>query len=126
LIGYILLTGTYFVSALIQFSNKRTFLAYSLIIPTIVNLGLNRALIPLYGLTGSMYATMAAYGLYFGGLLWYNKRLIRRNTYRVVTRATEMGETAPQKQPVMGKNQTLSNVLVASSNTKQRSEHFES
>lgn len=125
LIGYILLTGTYFVSALIQFSQKRTFLAYSLVVPATVNLALNRFLIPKFGLAGSMYATIAAYALYFGGMLWYNARLVRRLTYLPATRTVEMGLETPKKSLGIDQNQTLSNVSVATPNTEQSTEHFE-
>lgn len=81
LVGYILLTGTYFLSALIQFHNKRTFLAYSLVIPAVANIALNRLLVPHYKLYGSLYATITAYTLYFIGMLWYNIRLTHQLSY---------------------------------------------
>jgi O-antigen/teichoic acid export membrane protein len=99
LVGYILLTGTYFLSALIQFHNKRRFLAYSLVIPAVVNLALNRLLVPQYKLYGSLYATITAYALYFGGMLWYNMRLTRQLSYVPARRVVEEKENIfPQGQ----------------------------
>lgn len=100
LVGYILLTGTYFLSALIQFHNRRAFLAYSLVIPATVNLALNRVLVPRYQLYGSMYATIAAYSVYFGGLLWYNVRLTQQlgNYIPAHQIENETGNLFPQGQ----------------------------
>jgi O-antigen/teichoic acid export membrane protein len=99
LVGYILLTGTYFLSALIQFHNKRRFLAYSLVIPATVNLALNRLLVPNYQLYGSLYATITAYALYFGGMLWYNLRLTRQLSYVPAKRVLDQKEISfPQGQ----------------------------
>lgn len=92
LVGYILLTGTYFLSALIQFHNKRRFLAYSLVVPAVVNLALNRLLVPHYKLYGSLYATITAYALYFGGMLAYNMRLTRQLSYLPAQRIAEEKE----------------------------------
>jgi O-antigen/teichoic acid export membrane protein len=99
LVGYILLTGTYFLSALIQFHNKRRFLAYSLVIPAVVNLALNRLLVPQYKLYGSLYATITAYALYFGGMLWYNMRLTGQLSYMPARRVVDEKENLfPQGQ----------------------------
>jgi O-antigen/teichoic acid export membrane protein len=99
LVGYILLTGTYFLSALIQFHNKRRFLAYSLVIPAVVNLALNRLLVPQYKLYGSLYATITAYALYFGGMLWYNLRLTGQLSYMPARRVVDETEKrAPQRE----------------------------
>lgn len=78
LMGYVLLTGTYFTTALIQFYKKTYFLMIALCLPALCNLALNIVLIPIFSIHGCVSATLISYALYFAVTLWYNKRLQSR------------------------------------------------
>lgn len=77
LAGHIFLLGSYFAASFIQFHKKTYFLAASFCIPALLNIIFNILLIPHYKIYGCTIATMAAYGIYFVIILWYNKRLQR-------------------------------------------------
>lgn len=80
LIGYILLIGSYFPAALIQFQKKSAFLAFSLCIPALLNILMNIVLVPHYKITGCVLATVFSYGFYFIVLIFYNGRLMQSLT----------------------------------------------
>ncbi len=75
LYGQIFLLGTYFGSALIQFKKHTHFLATALLIPSVLNVLLNVALIPTFTIYGAAYATLAAYGIYFLIIISFNKSI---------------------------------------------------
>jgi len=72
LIGYIFLLGTYFTNAIQQHLKKRSFFAYAMMIPTLLNILLNILLIPLLNIWGCVIATTVSYAIYFGICLWFN------------------------------------------------------
>lgn len=78
-LGNVLLLGVYFANGLIQFYKKSFFLGFVLIIPALLNIGLNFLLIPHLAIYGCVIATLIAYGIYFGITLWYNRRLINKS-----------------------------------------------
>lgn len=80
LIGYILLIGAYFASNFIQFQKKRWIFVVALLIAASINIILNIALIPLYGLSGSVFAMAVGYGIYFCVLLAYNRLMLKKLT----------------------------------------------
>jgi O-antigen/teichoic acid export membrane protein len=77
LIGYILLIGAYFVSQVIQFQKKRWIFLIALAIGASINVLLNLMLIPLYGLSGCIFAMTVGYGTYFIVLLIYNRFMLK-------------------------------------------------
>lgn len=77
LMGYVLLTGTYCFSALIQFCKCRWFLSFSLILPALCNILLNALLIPTWGLHGCVMATLIAQAIYCVTTYWYGSRLLK-------------------------------------------------
>jgi O-antigen/teichoic acid export membrane protein len=77
LLGNIFWMGTYFAVCLVQYKKKAYFIAATLITASCVNVLGNIILIPRLGLYGCTLATMAAYGTYFGLLVWYGGRLMR-------------------------------------------------
>jgi len=76
LMGYVFLTGTYCLSALIQFHKRTLFLAYALFIPALMNVVLNFLLIPRWHILGCVLATLIAQITYFCIVWWYSTRLI--------------------------------------------------
>lgn len=77
LMGYVLLTGTYCFSALIQFCKCRWFLSFSLMVPALCNLLFNVLLIPLWGLHGCVMATLIAQAVYCATTYWYGGRILK-------------------------------------------------
>ena len=75
LIGSIFYLGTHFLNCLIQYKKKSIFLGFVLLVPSILNIGLNLLLIPICGIYGCVIATLIAYVVYFCITLGYNRRL---------------------------------------------------
>lgn len=75
LIGSIFYLGTHFLNCLIQFHKKSLFLGFVLLVPALLNIGLNLILIPICGIYGCVIATLIAYVVYFWITLGYNRRL---------------------------------------------------
>jgi len=78
LMGYIFLMGSYFAASFIQFHKKSYFLAFALCLPALLNIVLNYALIPFFGLYGCTLATLCSYAAYFAFTLGYNFVLQKR------------------------------------------------
>lgn len=72
LMGYIFLLGEHFTSVQILYHKKVRFHSLSLFIPAVVNFGLNIALVPHFGITGCVIATLISYCCYFVIKLAYN------------------------------------------------------
>jgi O-antigen/teichoic acid export membrane protein len=81
LVGYIFLLASYFPAALIQFHKKSYFLALALCGPAILNVLLNMALVPVWGITGCVLATVVSYGLYWAVMLIYNHYLVKKMNF---------------------------------------------
>lgn len=94
LLGQVFLLGSYFASTFIQFYKKRWFLSVGLCIPALINLILNYYLIPLFGLSGCTYATLAAYCIYFVITLCYNLFLQKQVSERIVYEGHDVAYTA--------------------------------
>jgi O-antigen/teichoic acid export membrane protein len=83
LLSYVFLLGQYFVSAFIQFHKKSWFLAFSLLIPSGINLALNSILIPYCtarcccAIYGVVISSFISYAIYFLITLTYNHYLQR-------------------------------------------------
>lgn len=75
LMGYIFLLGEHFVSILITFRKKAYFQAASFALPSLLNLGLNVALVPYLNITGCVIATLVSYASFFLIKLFYNMHL---------------------------------------------------
>ena len=54
---------SYYANRAFMLSGKTTMFVWAMVPPVILNIGLNFLLIPLYGLMGAVYATVAAYAL---------------------------------------------------------------
>jgi len=65
LMGYIFLLGEQFTSIPILFHKRVRFHALSLFVPSLLNLGLNFALVPYFNITGCILATLVSYACYF-------------------------------------------------------------
>jgi O-antigen/teichoic acid export membrane protein len=72
LMGQIFLLGNYFASSFIQYHKKSYFLAFSLYVPALLNIGLNIILIPSFAIYGCVVATVFSYAVYWGITLGYN------------------------------------------------------
>ena len=72
LIGYIFLLGEHFASIFLIYQKKATFQAASLIIPSLLNVGLNILLVPHFAITGCVVATVISSAAYFGIKIGYN------------------------------------------------------
>jgi len=79
LMGQIFLLGEHFTTVQILFHKKIRFHAVSLFIPSLLNIGLNIVLIPHFGITGCVVATLIAYLCYFATKLSYNFYLDTQN-----------------------------------------------
>jgi len=77
LVGYIFLLASYFPATLIQFHKKSYFLALALGAPALFNVLLNVALVPAWGISGCVLATVISYGLYWAIMLMYNHYLAK-------------------------------------------------
>lgn len=80
LYGQIFLLGSYFACALLQYQKKTVFLAASLAVPAVANIGANILLAPHYGIMGCVGATVACYAFYFAIVLAYNYYLLHNIT----------------------------------------------
>lgn len=65
---------TYYAQKAFMISERTEIFAYVLILPVIVNLGLNAMLIPYYGLMGAVIATCVSYALGLGLALSFGRR----------------------------------------------------
>lgn len=72
LLGYIFWTGTYFTLGLILYFKKTYFHAFSLAIPSLLNIILNYLLTPSFKIYGCIIATLLSYAIYFLVTLAYN------------------------------------------------------
>jgi O-antigen/teichoic acid export membrane protein len=72
LIGYIFLFGTYFASIFLQFQKRVYFLLFALLVPAVFNVFLNILLVPKFGISGCVFATVISYILYFLITIIYN------------------------------------------------------
>ena len=61
--AYLLLTASYLYEILFYAENKTNYILYSNILSAVVNVVLNIYLIPLYGITGAMVATIMAFAI---------------------------------------------------------------
>ena len=84
LMGQIFLLGTYFNSTLLQFKKHTYFLAFALMIPGLLNIGLNIVLIPSYGISGCSFATLVSYGIYFALVSWYKKFILKKELHEKI------------------------------------------
>lgn len=112
LTSYILLTGTYCFSALIQFHKRTWFLASALCIPALCNCILNILLIPRWGIAGCVWATCIAQFCYCSITYWYGNRILK-------TLATQSDET--RVTPAHTHVETLDHVLAKTAQTSQES-----
>lgn len=76
LIGYILLIGAYFASNFLQFQKKRWIFIIAIGFAACINVVLNILMVPVYGLSGAVFAMASGYAAYFGVLLLYNRILL--------------------------------------------------
>lgn len=74
-IGNVFLMGTYFTNCYIQYRKKTLFLAGSLMLCALVNMGISYFLIFAYGVAGCIIASLCAYMVYFFITYRYNSRL---------------------------------------------------
>lgn len=65
LVGYIFLFGSYFASVYLHYKKQVYSTLFAVFIPAIFNLFLNILLVPKYGISGSVFATLVSYMLYF-------------------------------------------------------------
>lgn len=72
LVGYIFLFGTYFASIYLQFKKCVYFLLFALLVPAVFNVFLNTLLVPKFGISGCVFATIMSYILYFLIIVSYN------------------------------------------------------
>jgi Polysaccharide biosynthesis protein. len=72
LIGYIFLLGSYFASIFIQFQKRVYFTLFALLVPAVFNVFLNIFLVPKFGISGCVFATLISYILYFLINIFYN------------------------------------------------------
>lgn len=72
LLGYIFLLGSYFSSVFLQYQKRVYFILFSITLPAILNIFLNIFLVPRFGISGCVYATLISYIFYFLITLFYN------------------------------------------------------
>lgn len=78
LMGQIFLLGEYFASIFVIFNKRATFQAASIVIPSILNLLLNIALVPYFNITGCVVATLVSSMAYFIIKISYNVYIQRK------------------------------------------------
>lgn len=71
----ILLVGAAFAVCYIQFRKRMMYVSCMLVVSALINAGLAWLLVPSWQVTGALIAFLCSVAVYFGLVLWYNKRL---------------------------------------------------